>query len=98
LAFSRFPAIKRDLSLVVNEGVTASEIRDGVCQLATPLLKKVEVFDIYRSSQIGQGKKSISLELLFQDCSRTLVDEEIDKLIQRIVIGLANDFGTQLRG
>ena len=96
-AFSRFPVMKRDLSFVANEAVTSSEICDSVCKLAGPLLNKVDVFDIYRSNRVGEGKKSISLGLLFQDQSRTLVDEEVDTIIQLIVEGLSNELDTQLR-
>lgn len=96
-SFSRFPGMKRDLSFVANEELTASEICDTVCKLSGPLLNKVEVFDIYRSSRVGEGKKSVSLGLLFQDDSRTLTDEEIDKVIQFVVEGLSNELGAQLR-
>lgn len=96
-AFSRFPAVKRDLSFVVNESITASEICDRVCKLAGPLLNDVQVFDIYRSSRVGEGKKSVSLGLAFQDAERTLVDTEIDHAIQLVVDGLADELGTQLR-
>jgi phenylalanyl-tRNA synthetase beta chain len=96
-AFSRFPGMKRDLSIVADEATTASEICDRVCKLAGPLLNKVEIFDIYRSDRVGEGKKSVSLGLLFQDASRTLTDEEIDNVIQQIVQGLSNELGAQLR-
>jgi phenylalanyl-tRNA synthetase beta chain len=95
--FSRFPAMKRDLSIVADEATTASEICDRVCKCAGPLLNKVEIFDIYRSDRVGEGKKSVSLGLLFQDTSRTLTDEEIDNVIQQIVQGLGSELGAQLR-
>jgi phenylalanyl-tRNA synthetase beta chain len=95
--FSRFPSMKRDLSFVAEERIKASEICDRVCKLAGPLLNKVEIFDIYRSAKVGEGRKSVSLGLVFQDPSRTLTDEEIDNVIQQVVHGLSNELGAQLR-
>ncbi|MFY7697719.1 MAG: phenylalanine--tRNA ligase subunit beta [Legionella sp.] len=95
---SKYPLIRRDLSLVVNCEVTAVQI-EGVIREAVDanLLKSFDIFDVYCGESIPQGKKSIAVALSLQDDKRTLVDSEIHAIISAIIRKLENNFAIQLR-
>lgn len=95
---SRFPAIRRDLSLTVPEETAAQQILDAVRKVVGNLLVNLELFDEYRGEGIDSGRKSLSLGLTLQDSSRTLKDEEVDALQERVVTTLRSALGAQLRG
>ncbi|HSS64917.1 MAG TPA: phenylalanine--tRNA ligase subunit beta [Gammaproteobacteria bacterium] len=97
-ALSRYPAVRRDIAVVVDESITAKALRDCVGQAAGDVLKNLELFDVYRGEGIDSGKKSLALKLTFQDPSRTLNDEEIDAAEAAIVDALAKNLGGSLRG
>jgi phenylalanyl-tRNA synthetase beta chain len=97
-ALSKFPTVRRDVSVVVDETVTAQAVRDCVGQVAIRVLENLELFDVYRGEGIDSGKKSLSLGLTFQDSSRTLTDAEIDHCVEQIVVSLETDLGAILRG
>ncbi|MGP6174885.1 phenylalanine--tRNA ligase subunit beta [Corynebacterium sp. A21] len=73
---SAFPALHQDIALVVEESVPAETVRKIVAEGAGELLESVELFDVYRSEQLGEGKKSLAFSLLFRATDRTLTDEE----------------------
>jgi phenylalanyl-tRNA synthetase beta chain len=94
---SRFPAIRRDLAIVVDEGVSADELRDCVSGAAGELLQELIVFDIYRGQNIEIGRKSFALGLILQDSSRTLNDKDVDDVLKNVVSRLEQDLGANLR-
>ena len=73
---SSYPALHQDIALVVDEDVPAEEVRAVVEEGAGELLESVELFDVFRGEQLGEGKKSLALKLLFRAPDRTLTDEE----------------------
>jgi phenylalanyl-tRNA synthetase beta chain len=97
-ALSRYPAVRRDIAVVVDESVTAKALGDCVGQAAGDVLKNLQLFDVYRGEGIDSGKKSLALKLTFQDPSRTLNDEEIDAAEAAITDTLAKNLGGSLRG
>ena len=97
-ALSRYPAVRRDIAVVVDESVTAKVLRDCVGQAAGDVLENLELFDVYRGEGIDSGKKSLALKLTFQDPSRTLNDQEIDAAEAAILDALAKNLGGSLRG
>jgi phenylalanyl-tRNA synthetase beta chain len=97
-ALSKFPTVRRDVSLVVDESVTTQAIRHCVGQVGIHVLKNLELFDVYRGEGIDSGQKSLSLGLTFQDSSRTLTDAEVDQGVDQIVASLRTKFGAILRG
>ncbi len=97
-ALSRYPAVRRDIAVVLDESVTAKALQDCVGQVAGDVLKNLELFDVYRGEGIDSGKKSLALKLTFQDPSRTLNDQEIDAAEAAIVDALAKNLGGSLRG
>jgi phenylalanyl-tRNA synthetase beta chain len=97
-ALSKFPTVLRDVSVVVDESVTARAVRDCVGQVGIHVLENLELFDVYRGEGIDSGQKSLSLRLTFQDSSRTLTDAEIDQCVDQIVVSLETHLGAILRG
>ncbi|MCX7121057.1 MAG: phenylalanine--tRNA ligase subunit beta [Gammaproteobacteria bacterium] len=95
--FSRFPSVRRDLAIVVDEATSAAAISTLVKQQAGSQLQDVMIFDVYQGKNIELGKKSIALGLTFQDPSRTLVDEEINAIIHGVVIALERELNATLR-
>ena len=94
---SRFPAIRRDLAIVVGEDVDAQSVLDRVRVSAGSLLAKLELFDEYRGEGIDLGRKSLAMGLTLQDSSRTLKETEVDEIIGRILAALKENLGAQLR-
>lgn len=95
--FSRYPASERDLALVVDEGVTAASLMATIKEAGGELLQKVELFDVYWSPQIGEGKKSLAFSLTFQSHQGTLQDAEVNAMVEKIVEMTAARHGARLR-
>nr|MBC7245433.1 phenylalanine--tRNA ligase subunit beta [Chloroflexota bacterium] len=94
---SRFPAVARDLALVVDEDVPAVQVRDAIVRAGGKLLQKVELFDVYRGAPVPPGKKSLAYTLTYQAMDRTLTDDEVDRVQLRIQRTLERELGAQLR-
>ncbi|MGN1300249.1 MAG: phenylalanine--tRNA ligase subunit beta [Clostridia bacterium] len=82
---SKYPAVKKDVSIVVDKNITASEIAMQIKKAAGSLLIKSEVFDVYTGKGIEEGKKSIAYSLTFGSNDRTLTDEEINTILNKII-------------
>ncbi len=94
---SRFPAVNRDLSLVVDRAVPATAVRRVICSSAGPIATNVSLFDIYEGEGVEKGKKSLSYGLTLQASSRNLNDQEVEEVIGRILNHLKNKLGCELR-
>ena len=94
---SPFPAVRRDLAVVVDEAVPAARIAETVRAAAGPLLRELRIFDVYTGPGVEAGRKSVSLGLIFQESSRTLTDEEINGVVARVVARLEEAVGATLR-
>jgi len=94
---SKYPAVKRDLALVVPEEVNAADLAETIKKSGTDLLVKVELFDVYRSPQLGEGVKSLAFALTFQSYQHTLQDEEINRIISGVLQKTEEVFGARLR-
>jgi len=94
---SSYPALHQDIALVVDESVPAEDVRRVVAEGAGDLLEEVELFDVYRSEQLGEGRKSLAFSLLFRAGDRTLTDEEANE--RRLAAAeLAKErFGAEMR-
>ena len=97
-ALPRYPAVQRDLALVVPDHVTAGEIEAAIRRMHLPLLTRVVLFDVYAGDQIGSGRRSLAWSLTFQAPDRTLRDSEVNDLHGRIVKELAERFNADIRG
>ena len=94
---SRFPAIRRDLAVVVDEAVTLDELRKSVNLAAKGLLRELHVFDVYRGKGVEPGRKSIALGLILQETSRTLTDGEADTVIAAVIDRVKGDLKAGIR-
>ena len=93
----KFPAISRDMALVADEQLQVQEALDFISTLNEPLLERVEIFDIFRSEQLGTGKKSIGYRLTYRAGDRSLTDEEVNRIHGNLVERVAGRFGVSLR-
>ncbi len=93
----RYPGIDRDIAIVVDESTQSGTIVNAITQAGYENLREIMVWDIYRGKQIGSGKKSIAYRLVFRNESKTLTDDEIDNVFNKIVDSLKHEFGAELR-
>jgi len=94
---SRFPAVVQDLALVVDENLSAEEVRRAILVFGGRLLRDARLFDLYRGEQVPPGKKSLAYSLTYQSEDRTLTDDEVAQVQERIVQHLAKELGAELR-
>ncbi|MEJ2058885.1 MAG: phenylalanine--tRNA ligase subunit beta [Gammaproteobacteria bacterium] len=94
---SRYPAIRRDLAIVVDEKVSYAQLRDAIQAESIPELQDFYVFDVYRGEGVPNGRKSFAFSLILQDLSRTLSDEDVETIVSRLISRLGADVGAELR-
>ena len=94
---SRFPQVRRDLAIVVDEAVTLSTLAERVTLSTSTLLRGLRVFDVYRGPGLEPGRKSVALGLIFQDISRTLTDADVDRLMASVVADLRESLNARIR-
>jgi phenylalanyl-tRNA synthetase beta chain len=94
---SRFPRVRRDLAVVIDEKVSLRQLHERVTFSASSLLRDIRVFDVFRGPGIETGRKSVALGLIFQDNSRTLADEDADRLLAAIRADLSATLGAGFR-
>ncbi|MFK7993661.1 MAG: phenylalanine--tRNA ligase subunit beta [Granulosicoccus sp.] len=94
---SRFPQVRRDLSLLVDESVTYQQMLDVVRKTVSSMLVDVRIFDVYQGDGIEKGKKSMALGLILQDFSRTLQDKDADDVVAKVKQELSKSLGAELR-
>jgi phenylalanyl-tRNA synthetase beta chain len=94
---SKFPAVKRDLALLIDKKVTFAEIEKIAYESERKLLKEVALFDVYEGKNLEAGKKSYAVSFLLQDETATLNDKQIDKIMQKIITNLQNKLDAKLR-
>lgn len=95
---SKFPFVARDLALVIKEEIPWSKLKSKIIEISSPLLQSVELFDIYRGEGIPEGHKSVATRLIFQHLTHTLQEEEVEKIVSKILSSLEAEFQAQLRG
>ncbi|MDM8153098.1 phenylalanine--tRNA ligase subunit beta [Bacteroides gallinaceum] len=94
---SKYPAVKRDLALLLDKQVQFAEIEKIAYETDKKLLKSVELFDVYEGKNLEAGKKSYAVSFTLQDENATLNDKQIDKLMGKLVQNLENKLGAKLR-
>jgi phenylalanyl-tRNA synthetase beta chain len=92
-----YPPVRQDLAFAVPEDVPAGELVAAAREAAGPELREMQVFDVYRGGQVGEGRKSLAFAVSFQSAERTLSDEDAAALREKIVDALAKRFGAELR-
>ena len=93
----RFPEVRRDLALLLDENVSYADLRAAAFKQARKLLKQVGLFDVYRGDKIPAGKKQYALSFVIRDEERTLTDQDTERLMDRLLEMFKKDFGAVLR-
>lgn len=93
----KYPAISRDLAMVVANELNSAEIEKAIVKSAGPLLKDIRLFDVYTGEQVAVGQKSLAFSLQFQSADKTLTDEEIDQYYSAVLETLEKNFAAKLR-
>lgn len=96
-ALPRYPAISRDIALVVDKALPAASIVENIKQTAGTLLESLKVFDVFIDERLGDNKKSIALSCVYRHAERTLTDEEVTDLHDQVVASLEQTFQAELR-
>jgi len=94
---SRFPAVRRDIAVLVGRQLAVASLVRAVRDAAGPALREVLVFDIFAGEHIDAGQKSVALGLILQETSRTLTDADVDRIIGGVIQRLATDLGARIR-
>jgi phenylalanyl-tRNA synthetase beta chain len=93
----KYPAIERDIAIVVDEDILVGDLKKTILQNGQGLIEKVELFDVYTGAQVPQGKKSVAFSMVFRSYDRTLVDDEVNEIQQNIVKALEEKYDAKLR-
>lgn len=94
---SKFPSIRRDIAFVIKDNIPLMEISKIIKQAAGNLLKNLQLFDVYQGNTIQEGQRSLAFGLILQASDRTLVDEEVNQLIGKVVGTLQDNFSVIMR-
>ena len=94
---SRYPAIRRDLAIVVEESVSAGAIARVATEAAGELVRDWVIFDVYRGKGVPEGCKSVAMGLILQDVSRTLTDADIESTVTGVIYRLQQELNAELR-
>ena len=93
----KYPEVKRDLAVLLDEGVSYADLRMTAIKQSKKLLRNVSLFDVYRGDKIPFGKKQYALSFTFQDLEKTLTDQDIERVMEGILKAYQNNFGAILR-
>jgi phenylalanyl-tRNA synthetase beta chain len=94
---SKFPAVQRDLAIVVDRAVTFNAVEDAVEKLKIPKLQQMHLFDVFESEKLGHDKKSMAVSFTFLDEEKTLTDKEIDGMMNRLIQSFEKELTAEVR-
>ena len=94
---SKYPAVSRDLALLIDKNITFEEIEKVAYATEKKLLKAVRLFDVYEGKNLEAGKKSYAVNFLLQDETKTLNDKQIDAIMNKLITNLQNKLNAKLR-
>ena len=93
----KFPEVRRDLAILLDESVTYADLRKSAFRVGKKLLKQVGLFDVYRGDKIAEGKKQYALSFVLQDLEKTLTDNDVERVMSKLLSTFQNEFGAVLR-
>jgi phenylalanyl-tRNA synthetase beta chain len=94
---SKFPSVQRDLSFLANTALTYGAIENALSSLSIQQLKGFRLFDIFKSEKLGKDKQSMAMNFTFMDETKTMKDEEIEKMMKKITVQLEKEFQIEIR-
>ncbi|HXG30398.1 MAG TPA: phenylalanine--tRNA ligase subunit beta, partial [Thermodesulfobacteriota bacterium] len=93
----KFPSVRRDIALIVDEGVPVGKILDELRRVEPNLIEEVSVFDVFKGGSVEKGKKSVAVSIVLRAADKTLTDEEVDDIQARGLSRLQSTVGAELR-
>ncbi|MDS0527491.1 phenylalanine--tRNA ligase subunit beta [Clostridium sp. SHJSY1] len=93
----KFPAATRDIAVLVDDNTLAGDIEEAMVRAGGSLVEKITLFDIYKGTQIAEGKKSMAYAIVYRDPKKSLTDNDVNKIHDKILKSLENKVGAQLR-
>ncbi|MDL2283041.1 phenylalanine--tRNA ligase subunit beta [Odoribacter sp. OttesenSCG-928-G04] len=93
----KYPSVKRDLALLLDKKVSFKEVKDIAWRTEKKLLKAVHLFDVYEGEKLGEGKKSYAVSFTIQDEEKTLTDNQIDKIMNKLIGSYKHQLGAEIR-
>ena len=94
---SKFPSIKKDVAFVVDKNIVSKDIEKIIKSAGGSLLTEIEVFDVYTGSNVEYGKKSVAYSLTFVDTKKTLTDDEVNNLMNKVIDNVCKKFNAEIR-
>jgi phenylalanyl-tRNA synthetase beta chain len=94
---SKFPAVRRDLSMLLDNNVRFEDLKRIALKTEKNLLKEVNVFDVYQGDKLPEGKKSYALSFILQDEEKTLTDSQIDGIMKKLIANFGKEVGAEIR-
>ena len=96
-SLSKFPLVERDISIVLDQEISASQVIHCLRKASPEVLKDLQLFDLYHGEGIDPGKKSLALRLIFQGTSSTLIEKDVDAILESLLVRLSRELGANLR-
>jgi phenylalanyl-tRNA synthetase beta chain len=93
----KFPAVQRDLAIVVDNKLDYHQIDGLVKKVKMPRLTQTKLFDVFESEKLGAGKKSMAMSFTFQDEEKTLTDKDVDEMMQKIIVTFEKELNAEIR-
>ncbi|NLD49824.1 MAG: phenylalanine--tRNA ligase subunit beta, partial [Clostridiaceae bacterium] len=93
----KFPAVTRDIAMLVKDEVLVKQIEDVIKQRSGKILESIKLFDVYKGKQVPEGMKSVAYSITFRASDRTLTDDDVNKAMTKVLDGLKNNLEAQLR-
>jgi phenylalanyl-tRNA synthetase beta chain len=93
----KFPRVERDISLIVDEGILSKDLETEIRRSGGEMVEKVQLFDLYKGSQVPAGKRSLAFTIWYRSSEKTLTEEEVGKVHKKILEGLRERYGAELR-
>ena len=93
----KFPEVRRDLALLLDESVSYADLRKSALRVGKKLIRQVGLFDVYRGDKIAEGKKQYAMSFVLQDLEKTLTDNDVERVMSKLLSTFQNEFGAVLR-
>jgi phenylalanyl-tRNA synthetase beta chain len=93
----KYPSVQRDLAIVVDKSLAYGKVEEALSAMSMARLRQYQLFDVFESDKLGEGKKSMAMNFRFRDEEKTLTDEEVDQMMQKIIRIFEKDLQAQVR-
>ena len=93
----KFPGVKRDLAILLDESIRYVDLYKAAFKSGKKLLKQIVLFDVYRGDKIPDGKKQYAMSFIIQDIEKTLTDNDVERVMEKIMSSFTSQFGAVLR-